>query len=133
MKLTPRLWIGRRLSDGEATEAVRQGVAAVLDLTAEFSEAKPFREVQYLNVPILDLTAPMPEQLKRCLDFIAENAAGIVYIHCKIGYSPHGSRRGGVSDCSRRGSHRGRSHAMAASGPPLDRHSPRSRQGAGAI
>jgi membrane-associated phospholipid phosphatase len=85
--LTTRLWIGRKLSDTEAREAVCQGVTAVLDLTAEFSEAKPFRELCYLNVPILDLTAPTPEQLKRCMFFIAENATGIVYIHCKIGYS----------------------------------------------
>ena len=84
---TPQLWIGRKLSDIEAIEAMRRGVTAVLDLTAEFSEAKPFRELRYLNVPILDLTAPTPKQLKRCLDFIAENAAGIVYLHCKIGYS----------------------------------------------
>lgn len=85
--VTPRIWIGRKLSDLEAKEAVRQGVTAVLDLTAEFSEARPFRELRYANVPILDLTAPTPEQLHRCLSFIAENAAGIVYIHCKIGYS----------------------------------------------
>jgi hypothetical protein len=86
-QLTPRLWIGRKLSDAEALEAVRQGVAAVLDLTAEFSEAKPFRDATYCNVPILDLTAPTSEQLKRCLDFIHEHSAKIVYIHCKIGYS----------------------------------------------
>jgi protein-tyrosine phosphatase len=86
--VTPHVWIGRRLSDPEAAEAVRQGVTAVLDLTAEFSEARPLLATRYLNVPILDLTAPTPEQLRQCVAFLSENAAGgIVYVHCKIGYS----------------------------------------------
>ncbi len=86
--VTPQVWIGRRLSDREAAEAVRQGVTAVLDLTAEFSEARPLLATRYLNVPILDLTAPTPEQLRQCVAFLSENAAGgIVYVHCKIGYS----------------------------------------------
>jgi len=84
----PGVWIGRKLSDREAAEAVRRGVTAVLDLTAEFSEASPFLAIPYLNVPILDLTAPTPEQLHRCVDFLAKNAPqGTVYVHCKIGYS----------------------------------------------
>ena len=67
---------------------MRQGVTAVLDLTAEFDEARPFLAVKYSNLPILDLTAPTPEQLQKCVAFISKNAAcGIVYIHCKIGYS----------------------------------------------
>jgi membrane-associated phospholipid phosphatase len=86
--VTPRVWIGRRLSDREAAAAVRQGVAAVLDVTTEFSEAGPFLATRYLNVPILDLTAPTPEQLQRCVAFVTENAGrGVVYVHCKIGYS----------------------------------------------
>ncbi len=87
-KATPNVWIGRKLSNSEAVEAVNRGVTAVLDLTAEFAEAEPFLAVRYLNVPILDLTAPTPEQLGRCLAFLSENATdGIVYVHCKIGYS----------------------------------------------
>ncbi len=82
------VWIGRKLSNREAAEAVGRGVAAVLDLTAEFSEATPFLSIHYLNVPILDLTAPTPEQLQQCAEFVSEHAArGVVYVHCKIGYS----------------------------------------------
>ena len=82
------VWIGRKLKDHEADEAVRRGITAVLDLTAEFSEAKPFLATRYLNLPILDLTAPTQEQLQRMAAFIGEqSAAGIVYVHCKIGYS----------------------------------------------
>jgi protein-tyrosine phosphatase/membrane-associated phospholipid phosphatase len=87
-EVTPRVWIGRKLSNREAADAVQKGVTAVLDLTSEFSEAKPFLAIQYLNVPILDLTASTVEQLDRCVRFISENARnGAVYVHCKIGYS----------------------------------------------
>lgn len=82
------VWIGRKLDDVEAAEAVRQGVTAVLDVTAEFNEARPFLEVKYLNLPILDLTSPTQEQLKTMAEFITEHSTkGIVYVHCKIGYS----------------------------------------------
>jgi len=87
-EVLPGVWIGRKLNDREATEAVHRGVTAVLDLTAEFSEAKPFLAIRYLNVPILDLTAPSQEQLHEMTAFITEQSAhGIVYVHCKIGYS----------------------------------------------
>ena len=87
-EVTPQLWIGRQLTDAEAADAVRQGVTAVLDLTTEFSEAAPFLSLRYLNVPILDLTAPTAEQLDRCIAFLSENVLqGVVYVHCKVGYS----------------------------------------------
>jgi protein-tyrosine phosphatase len=87
-ELTPQVWIGRVLSRGEAAAAVREGVTAVLDLTAEFSESAPFRGVNYRNVPVLDLTAPTFEQLEEMAAFIeTESSKGIVYVHCKIGYS----------------------------------------------
>jgi protein-tyrosine phosphatase/membrane-associated phospholipid phosphatase len=87
-KVTPDVWIGRTLSHREAAEARRLGVTAVLDLTAEFSEAKPFRSLNYRNIPILDLTAPTIDQLREMAAFIDEaSRKGVVYIHCKIGYS----------------------------------------------
>jgi predicted protein tyrosine phosphatase len=87
-KLTPTIWIGHVLNHKEAEEAARLGVTAVLDLTAEFSETKPFRTLVYRNIPILDLTAPSMEQLRAMATFIDEESReGIVYVHCKIGYS----------------------------------------------
>ena len=87
-ELTPRVWIGGVLSRGEAAAAVREGATAVLDLTAEFSESPPFRAVNYRNVPVLDLTAPTLEQLEEMAAFIEEESSkGIVYVHCKVGYS----------------------------------------------
>ena len=87
-ELTSQVWIGGVLSDGEARSAVRNGVTAVLDLTAEFSEASAFRALTYRNIPILDLTAPTADQLREAVAFIDQQSdVGIVYVHCKIGYS----------------------------------------------
>jgi protein-tyrosine phosphatase len=68
--------------------ALGEGIVSVLDLTAEFSETKPFRKINYLNIPVLDLTAPTEAQLVEMSEFIAnESRKGAVYVHCKIGYS----------------------------------------------
>jgi predicted protein tyrosine phosphatase len=87
-RIAPGVILGRILSEAEAAEAIRQGVTAVLDLTAEFSEAAPFLATTYRSLPILDLTAPTQEQLWEASAFIAaEVARGTVYVHCKIGFS----------------------------------------------
>jgi predicted protein tyrosine phosphatase/membrane-associated phospholipid phosphatase len=87
-KVTPKVWIGRVLTEREAAAARRLCVTAVLDLTAEFSEAKSFRMLKYCNIPILDLTAPSTDQLREMATFIDnESRNGVVYVHCKIGYS----------------------------------------------
>jgi predicted protein tyrosine phosphatase len=87
-EVTSRVWIGRKLSKREEDRALRAGVTAVLDLTAEFSEGQPFRSVTYLGIPVLDLTAPTLEQMQEMAAFITERSlSGIVYVHCKIGYS----------------------------------------------
>ena len=87
-QLTPRIWIGSILNHGEAASAVRLGVRAVLDLTAEFSVPASFRDLVYRTIPVLDLTAPTQDQLDEMAVFIDEESRkGVVYIHCKIGYS----------------------------------------------
>jgi protein-tyrosine phosphatase len=87
-EVAPGVLIGRTLTEAEAAAAVKQGVTAVLDLTAELSEAAPLRATKYRNLPILDLTGPTQDQLDEAAAFIAEEAArGTVYVHCKIGYS----------------------------------------------
>jgi hypothetical protein len=87
-KVTPQIWIGGKLGRRSAKKALRSGVASVLDLSAEFSEAKPFRKINYRNIPVLDLTAPTQGQLVEMSNFICNHSRnGAVYVHCKIGYS----------------------------------------------
>jgi protein phosphatase len=87
-KLTPQVWIGGVPNRREALVLREQGVTGVLDLTAEFSEPAPLRGVNYKNIPILDLTAPNAGQLAEMASFIQhQSETGIVYVHCKIGYS----------------------------------------------
>jgi protein-tyrosine phosphatase len=86
--VTSDVWIGSQLNGEAARQAIRAGVTAVLDLTAEFSKAEPFREITYRNIQVLDLTAPTSPQLDAMTEFITANVPnGIVYVHCKIGYS----------------------------------------------
>lgn len=87
-EVTPQIWIGRKLGFRSANKALCSGIASVLDLTAEFSEAKPFRKINYRNIPVLDLTAPTQAQLVEMSEFIGNHSRnGAVYVHCKIGYS----------------------------------------------
>jgi hypothetical protein len=87
-KVTPQIWIGGKLGFLSAKNALFGGVVSVLDLCAEFSEAKPFRKINYKNIPVLDLTAPTQAQLLEMSEFIGNRSQnGAVYVHCKIGYS----------------------------------------------
>ena len=87
-RITPDVWIGAKLNEREAEEARRQGVMAVLDLTCEFSENRTFLDLVYRNLPILDLTELPGPQLHEAVDFISRHSkSGVVYVHCKAGYS----------------------------------------------
>jgi protein-tyrosine phosphatase len=87
--VAPNVWIGRLLAEAEAQTAVEQGVTAVVDLSDAFDEAAPFLELaSYRHIPVLDLTAPTPAQLAEAVAYIDDQSQrGIVYVHCKIGYS----------------------------------------------
>ena len=85
----PGVIVGRRLRGSQADALVAKGVTAVLDLTAEFSEAPVLRRLAYRNIPLLDLTAPTPARLEEAVTFIAQQRSRgrTVYVHCKVGYS----------------------------------------------
>jgi hypothetical protein len=85
----PGLLMGQLLDDSRAKQLLDAGATAVLDLTTEFSENRLLREqTHYHNLPILDLTAPTPAQLRVAVGFIRDNImTGVVYVHCKAGYS----------------------------------------------
>ncbi len=87
-EVAPNLVIGARLRDEEAATLVRAGVTHVLDLTADFDEARPFLTKCYRNLQVLDLTAPSDAQLREAVAFLREaTRSGKVYVHCKAGFS----------------------------------------------
>lgn len=104
-EIAPGVYCGR-LPTGWDVEALRaMGITAVLDMTAEHSEARAFRcggkessalpmngginvAVEYLNIPVLDLTEPSSEQLDVAAAFILKHRSrGTVYVHCALGIS----------------------------------------------
>jgi membrane-associated phospholipid phosphatase len=89
-RVTERVWIGRALGPRAARRAATEGVTAVLDLTSECAAPGCFQRLTYLNIPILDLTAPLDHHFEQAVAFIKEHCGrenGIVYVHCKAGYS----------------------------------------------
>jgi protein-tyrosine phosphatase len=86
--VAPGVVIGRRLTNREAAALIREeGVTAVLDLTAEFSEVPALRALEYFNVPVLDLTTPTDRQLDAAVAFLRAQAGQgrTVFIHCALG------------------------------------------------
>jgi membrane-associated phospholipid phosphatase len=84
----PGVFCGRLLTQREALAMRAMGITGVLDMTAEYSETRAFQEIEYLNVPVLDLTRPSREQLDAAVAFISKHAGrGGVYVHCALGVS----------------------------------------------
>ena len=88
VEVAPGVYVGGVRNEREARKLITMGVTSVLDLTAEHSESRAFLTLEYLNVPVLDLTRPSGEQLNRATSFIAEHTIrGRVYVHCALGIS----------------------------------------------
>jgi membrane-associated phospholipid phosphatase len=82
------VWIGRHLGDASATALVESGeIGAVVDVCNAFCEPDALRKIERLELPILDLTAPTPEQLDHAIEFIEKHHERGVLVHCKAGYS----------------------------------------------
>lgn len=88
-QLTTRVWMGPLPDDATAVELIEAGVTDVLDLTAEFDAPETFRRLYgYKNIPIADLTAPTREEMQVLAEYIEKaRKEGIVFVHCKAGYS----------------------------------------------
>ena len=88
VEAAPGVYCGRLLTKREARAVRSMGVTGVLDLTAEHAETRAFLGLEYLNVPVLDLTSPSLRQFDVAVAFIAEHThAGGVYVHCALGIS----------------------------------------------
>jgi membrane-associated phospholipid phosphatase len=88
VEIAPGVYCGRLLTNHEAIRLGAMGITSVLDMTAEHAEAKAFLDIEYLNIPVLDLTSPSREQLDVAVAFINEQVhRGGVYVHCALGIS----------------------------------------------
>ena len=86
-EIAPGVWIGGRLSRSQARDLAARGISAVLDLTAECSEAPALIRLRYMNLQILDLTPPTVAELQAGVAFMRENSRDGVYLHCALGVS----------------------------------------------
>jgi protein-tyrosine phosphatase len=88
VEAAPGVYCGRLFTKREALAVRSMGVTGVLDLTAEHAETRAFLEIEYLNVPVLDLTSPSRQQFDIAVAFIEEHAhGGGAYVHCALGIS----------------------------------------------
>jgi hypothetical protein len=87
-QVVPGLYLGRRLTQDEAARAEELGPAAVLDMTAEFTEPLALRaRPAYRLLATLDNTPPTVEQLQAGVEWIDRHIdAGGVYVHCAVGH-----------------------------------------------
>jgi membrane-associated phospholipid phosphatase len=85
--LAPGLLVGRRLTPNEA-RTLPAG-CCVIDLAPELPETAPLRGGHYQYLPLLDLQAPRPSQVRTLLAAIAaqHRLGHTVYLHCAMGYS----------------------------------------------
>jgi protein-tyrosine phosphatase len=88
IEAAPGVYCGRLLTEPEALAVQALGVTGVLDMTAEHAEARAFLEIEYMNVPVLELTRPSRPQIDLAVAFIEEHALrGGAYVHCALGIS----------------------------------------------
>jgi hypothetical protein len=87
-EVTPGVFVGRRLTNGEARSFLAKHPSlAVIDLTSESKAAAPFREnAKYFSLPVLDLTIPDAETRAWACAIIRDHLPkGPVYVHCQLG------------------------------------------------
>jgi len=87
----PGLFLGRRPMPGDRRVLEGLGIDAVLDMCAEVPEARWLRTRlgdRYLSVPAMDITAPLPRQLREAVDWVRRrrDAGRRVLLHCAVGY-----------------------------------------------
>ena len=83
--LAPGLWIGRRLTPGE----VPDGVAAIVDLTCEFTEPATVRDGRdYRCFAVLDASVPPADQLAGWVEEVRDTQG--LFIHCAQGHGRTG-------------------------------------------
>lgn len=88
-KIDNNLFLACRLFPSDMPELKRNGIKAILDVTAEFDGldwSANGENLAYLNLPVLDHQSPLPEQLVQAINWIrAHTEGGGVVVHCALG------------------------------------------------
>lgn len=89
-KVTDEVYLACRLFPDDIESLRSNGVTAILDVTAEFDGldwSSQDANLAYLNIPVLDHTAPNVDQLSEAIKWIAKqlHGDGKVVIHCALG------------------------------------------------
>ena len=88
-KIDDNLFLACRLFPSDMPELKRNGIKAILDVTAEFDGldwSANGEDLAYLNLPVLDHQSPLPEQLVQAINWIkAHTESGGVVVHCALG------------------------------------------------
>lgn len=88
-KIDNNLFLACRLFPSDMPELKRNGIKAILDVTAEFDGldwSANGENLAYLNLPVLDHQSPLPEQLVQAINWIrAHSEGGGVVVHCALG------------------------------------------------
>ncbi len=84
------LWLGRRLLPGDLLSLQKNGITAILDVTAEFDALSSHflpEGTEYLNIPVFDHCAPRQSQLTGAVQWIGRQrrAGRQVIVHCALG------------------------------------------------
>lgn len=87
-EVLPGLYLGCKLWSRDHRLLTERKVGAVVDITAEWSEANYIlKTCAYLNVPVLDTYPPTPAQLHRAVTWIdKELPQQGVFVHCAAGH-----------------------------------------------
>lgn len=87
IRLTERLWVGRRLSNKEAQQLPED--CSIIDLANELSETPTLRKHTYRHFSLLDLLKPDAVASNEILRYMRQEIelGKTVYLHCAMGYS----------------------------------------------
>ncbi|MBX3061349.1 MAG: dual specificity protein phosphatase family protein [Anaerolineae bacterium] len=87
-KVTPNLYVSGQYNARGLPRLRRRGVTAVVNMRDEYDDkAAGIAPEHYLNLKVVDNTAPEMDQLRNGIKFIQErlDEGGKVYIHCAAG------------------------------------------------
>ena len=89
-EITPKLFLACRLFPSDIAQLKSRGVSAIVDATSEFSGldwSARDNALDYINIPILDHSAPQKEALIKAVNWISHqinNNRGVI-VHCALG------------------------------------------------